>query len=140
MEKIITLLRQRGYKITPQRRAVITALLECGKFSTAHQILSYVKESFPDMSLDTVYRNLGLLVDLGLANEIQIKGRRDGNLFEIILSHHHHHLVCIGCGKAECIDFCPINPDAIKKAEEGGFQIASHSLEFYGYCQNCKTN
>ncbi|MDD4601041.1 Zinc-specific metallo-regulatory protein [bioreactor metagenome] len=137
MEDFIAILRREGYKITPQRRAVIAALNECGKFATAHQVLAYVKDKFPDMSLDTVYRNLGLLVGLGLVHEVQTKGRRDGNLFEISGDEHHHHLVCLSCGKAECIDFCPIHAENVIKAEEGGFKIKFHALEFYGYCRDC---
>ncbi|WP_425058942.1 Zinc-specific metallo-regulatory protein [Sporomusa carbonis] len=138
MERFITVLRGQGYKITPQRRAVIGALQECGKFATAQQVLEHVKISFPDMSLDTVYRNLSLLVELGLVHEIHMRGR-DGNVFEIVTSDHHHHLVCLGCGKAECLDFCPIHIEDVVKAEENGFKVTSHALEFYGYCRECRT-
>ena len=137
MEKLIAILREKGYKITPQRRAVIAAFLESDKFATAQQILDYVKESNPDMSLDTVYRNLGLLVDLGVINEINTRGK-EGNIYELITTKHHHHLVCLNCGKVECLDFCPINHEKLETASKKGFDITSHSLEFYGYCLNCR--
>lgn len=138
MEGLIMILRRNGYKITPQRRAVIMALTESGKFTTAHQVLAYVKTSFPDMSLDTVYRNLSLLVELGVVHEIKTRGR-EGNLFEITDDeHHHHHLICLTCGKAECLDFCPIQIEDLSRAEESGFKITSHALEFYGYCRKCR--
>ncbi len=137
MEEFIAALRSRGYKITPQRRAVIDALRTCGKFTTAQRVLEHVRDSFPDMSLDTVYRNLSLLTDLGLVHEINTR-RREGNIFEISLSEHHHHRVCLECGKAECLDFCPIQTDEVTKAEKNGFKVAFHSLEFYGYCQACQ--
>ena len=137
MEEFIAALRSHGYKITPQRRAVIGALRACGKFTTAQQVLEHVKENFPDMSLDTVYRNLGLLTDLGLVHEINTR-RREGNIFEISLAEHHHHLVCLECGKAECLNFCPIHADEVARAEENGFKVTFHSLEFYGYCQECQ--
>jgi len=138
VEKLITILRERGYKITPQRRAVITAFLESDKFATAQQILDRVRETNPDMSLDTVYRNLALLVNLGVISEINIRGK-DGNIYELITTEHHHHLVCLNCGKAECLDFCPINCEKLENASKNGFNITSHSLEFYGYCYNCRT-
>lgn len=137
MEKLIGILREKGYKITPQRRAVITAFLENEKFATAHQILDHVRKTNPDMSLDTVYRNLTLLVDLGVVSEINTRGK-EGNIYELITTEHHHHLVCLNCGKAECLDFCPINREKLENSSKNGFNITSHSLEFYGYCHNCR--
>lgn len=137
MDEIIAVLRSKGFKITPQRRAVIAALFECGEFPTAQRVLDYVKKSTPDVSLDTIYRNLSLLVELGVLNEIQTLGR-DGNIFEITTSGHHHHLICITCGKAQCLDFCPVQDADVMKAEENGFQVVSHSLNFYGYCRECR--
>lgn len=136
MDGFIDKLRDGGYKITPQRRAVINALQECGSFASARQVLDHVRITFPDMSLDTVYRNLSLLVDLGLVHEIHTKGR-DGNVFEVSTG-HHHHLICLGCGKAKCLDFCPIGDKDIEKAQESGFKVTFHSLDFYGYCVECR--
>ena len=81
MDNVIDVLRDKGHKITPQRRAVINALLNCGPFSTALQLLEYVKKEQPDVSLDTVYRNLSLFQQLGIVNEIQIRVNSDENFF-----------------------------------------------------------
>ena len=54
-------LRAQGYKITPQRRAVLNAFEECPSFPTAQQLLASVRKTQPDVSLDTIYRNLTLL-------------------------------------------------------------------------------
>lgn len=136
MEKLISVLREKGYKITPQRRAVITALVNSDRFATAQQILDYVKQTNPDISLDTIYRNLTLLADLGIICEISTRGK-DGNIYELITTKHHHHLVCLNCGKAECLDFCPISHEDLEQINQKQFTIISHSLEFYGYCANC---
>lgn len=136
MEKLISVLREKGYKITPQRRAVITALVNSDRFATAQQILDYVKKTNPDISLDTIYRNLTLLADLGIICEINTRGK-DGNIYELITTKHHHHLVCLNCGKAECLDFCPISHEDLEQINQKQFTIISHSLEFYGYCANC---
>jgi Fur family zinc uptake transcriptional regulator len=136
MEKLISILREKGYKITPQRRAVITALVNSDRFATAQQILDYVKQTNPDISLDTIYRNLTLLADLGIICEISTRGK-DGNIYELITTKHHHHLVCLSCGKAECLDFCPISHEDLEQINQKQFTIISHSLEFYGYCANC---
>ncbi len=140
MDNVIDVLRDKGHKITPQRRAVINALLDCDQFPTALQLLEYVKKSQPDVSLDTVYRNLSLLKELGMVNEIQT-GNQDGNRFEILTNgHHHHHVICLKCGKVQCLHFCPISNAEIEQVERNGFSIVSHSLEFYGYCRECQEN
>ena len=140
MDNVIDVLRDKGHKITPQRRAVINALLDCDQFPTALQLLEYVKNSQPDVSLDTVYRNLSLLKELGMVNEIQT-GNQNGNRFEILTNgHHHHHVICLKCGKVQCLHFCPISTAEIEQVESNGFSIVSHSLEFYGYCQECQKN
>ncbi|EIW20123.1 Fur family transcriptional regulator, zinc uptake regulator [Pelosinus fermentans] len=138
MEKFITLLREKGYKITPQRRAVITAFMNCDRFATAQQILDHVKQLYPDVSLDTVYRNLTLLVNLGIICEIHTPGK-DSNIYELITTAHHHHLVCLECGKTECLDFCPVTKESFDLIGKKHFKIISHSLEFYGYCASCHT-
>ncbi|WP_110953417.1 Fur family transcriptional regulator [Anaerosinus massiliensis] len=139
MEALVALLREKGYKITPQRRAVIAALMESEKFPTAQQILEIVKKTNPDMSLDTVYRNLALLVELKVVYEINTQNSA-GNVYEIAkLQHqHHHHVVCLVCGKTECIDLCPVNEAYIAEAEKRGFEITGHTFEFYGKCHACR--
>jgi Fe2+ or Zn2+ uptake regulation protein len=140
LEKYLDILRRNKYKITPQRRAILAALLNADKFTTAQQILEYVKRTYPEMGLDTVYRNLNLLVAFGIAAQIAIPGR-EGNMYELITQdNHHHHLVCLGCGKAECLDYCPVNDKEITRMASNGFQIVSHSLQFYGYCRQCLAN
>ncbi|MBP1763845.1 MAG: zur [Firmicutes bacterium] len=138
-EKLIALLRSNGHKITPQRRAVIGALLACGHFVTAQQILDQVKKTHPDISLDTIYRNLGLLIGLGAVAEIRTPNR-GGNLFEVLTADHHSHLVCLTCGRAKCLPFCPVQSSDLAQAGVDGFTITSHSLEFYGYCQECQAS
>ena len=134
--KGLELLRQKGYKITPQRRAVLEALDAGCQFPTAQQVLELVREKQPDVSLDTVYRNLTLMVSLGIVHEIF---RSAGNAYEIVEpGHHHHHLVCTECGRTECIDICPMNEIYEKEAEKHGFLVTGHVFEFYGLCWSCR--
>lgn len=138
MEDFLHTLRTKGFKLTPQRRAVVAALLACAPFPTAQDIFRHVKEAAPDVSLDTVYRNLTLLSRLGIVNQVNLPGH-GGSVFEIVAEKHHHHLICLACGQAECIDYCPVIPHDIPQAAERGFTVVSHSLEFYGYCRACRS-
>jgi Fur family zinc uptake transcriptional regulator len=135
MENFLRLLRSKGFKLTPQRRAIIAALLSCAPFPTAQDIHRHIRQTAPDVSLDTVYRNLALLIRLGTVNQVNLPG---GSAFEIVAGHHHHHLICLACGRAECIDYCPVITADLAQAEDRGFTVVSHSLEFYGYCRDCR--
>ena len=136
MENFLEKLRTAGYKITPQRRAVWEAFQAQGDFPTAHQILDAVRRTQPDVSLDTIYRTLALLTDLGLVHEIF---RPAGSVYELTApDHHHHHLVCTACGRTECIDVCPMTPLYEREAAKKGFRITSHIFEFYGLCRKCQ--
>lgn len=138
MEEILKKLKDKGCKITPQRRAVIQSLLTFNKFPTALEIFNDLKPANPDMGLDTVYRNLNLLVDIGLVNQINLPGR-DVKVFELSVKGPHHHLVCLRCGKADCLDDCPLDEQILKKAAANSeFHITGHYLEIYGYCEKCK--
>lgn len=136
MDDFLMILRSKGYKLTPQRRAVIAALRACAPFPTARDIHRLIRETAPDISLDTVYRNLALLSRLGIVNQINLP--HGGNAFELSAGKHHHHLICLACGRTECIDYCPIAPRDIAQAQERGFTVVSHSLELYGYCRACR--
>ena len=135
-EDHLALLSSKGYKLTPQRRAVLDAFLECDPFPTAQQLLAAVHKKHANVSLDTIYRNLALLSELGVIHEIY---RTAGNVYEILApGHHHHHLVCTECGKTECVDICPMQDAYIKEAEKKGFRITGHIFEFYGICKDCQ--
>ncbi|MEW6184032.1 MAG: Fur family transcriptional regulator [Bacillota bacterium] len=134
---IIQQIREKGYKVTPQRRAIIEALFLPGRPPTAKEVLAKVRAQFPDVSLDTVYRNLNLLVDIGLLIQINLKNN-ETTRFEI-LEHHHHHLVCLGCGEAICLEHCALNERDMIIAEESGYEITGHAFELYGYCPVCRS-
>lgn len=136
-EKLIALLKDKGCKITPQRRAIIKALLQFEKFPTVQELHHSIKATYPDVGLDTIYRNLNLLVAMGIVNQIGLSGK-DTKVFELVKNHHHHHLVCLTCGKADCLDYCPVNEQDLQQSAGPEFKIVGHSLEIYGYCRQCQ--
>ena len=95
-------LRETGFKITPQRRAVIDILL---KHNTEHlsseQIYDLVRVDCPEIGLATVYRTMQLLDEIGVISKLNLD---DGCIrYEISLNknecHNHHHLICKNCSK-----------------------------------------
>lgn len=136
-EMFIQKLRDKGLKVTPQRRAILEALMKTEQSATALEILAYVRETFPDMSLDTVYRNLNMLTDIGVTSMVNLRGGV-ASRFEMEWGKHHHHLVCLKCGAAVCLNFCPIDEQHITAAQGHGYEVVGHAVEMYGYCPMCR--
>lgn len=134
---IINQIKERGYKITPQRRAIIEALLLSGKPPTAKEVHRKVKIRHPEISLDTVYRNLNLLADMGLLIQINLKNSETSR-YEVV-ENHHHHLICLGCGESVCLERCLLNEKDLPGVREKGYEIVGHAFEIYGYCPTCRS-
>ncbi|MFZ5590426.1 MAG: Fur family transcriptional regulator [Bacillota bacterium] len=131
-------LKQHGYKITPQRQAILQCLLDNPGHHSAEEIHQIIKTHYPHISLDTVYRNLHTMVALGLVIALNFADGR--NRYELATEEHHHHLICLSCGQSEQIDFCPLSYMADTISRERNFTICKHSFEIYGYCHNCRQN
>jgi Fur family ferric uptake transcriptional regulator len=136
-KKIEGELRQRGYKITPQRRAIINAIIHRHEHLTPAAIHERVCREYPDIGLVTVYRTLEVLAELGLICEIHAGGNCRSYLMRRP-SEHHHHLVCSDCGKV--IDFtdCDLGELEHRLSRETSFKISGHLLEFLGQCRKCR--
>jgi Fur family transcriptional regulator, ferric uptake regulator len=131
-------LRHEGYRLTPQRRAVVEALTGREDLQTIGAIYESVRAKYPDIGLATVYRVVNLLVELRLVCSFSI-----GDSQSYVIRRpagHHHHLICLGCGKS--VDFTGCNLEGLEArlGRETGFEISEHFLEIYGYCPECRAN
>ncbi|MDD3653521.1 MAG: Fur family transcriptional regulator [Desulfotomaculaceae bacterium] len=136
--EIIKKFKEKGYKITPQRRAIIDVLVKSGKPPTAKEVLRKVRVISPEVSLDTVYRNLKLLSEMGYLIQINLRSS-ERSRFEILKNGEqcHHHLVCIGCGDSVCLRQCVLSEQDLKAIKEKGYEMVGHAYEIYGYCPKC---
>lgn len=133
LEQIVTNLREEGFRITPQRVAIVDYVLNTEEHPSAEQIHNIVKKKYPMVSLSTVYKTLDLLKQKQLVKQIEIGGeaRFDGHTDE------HINLICMKCGKIEDLDedLKEIQARAAKKSK---YQIVKSSFELFGYCSMCK--
>ncbi|APV43530.1 Fur family transcriptional regulator, ferric uptake regulator [Dehalogenimonas formicexedens] len=129
-------MKRAGYKLTPQRRAVVEAVLSADRSLTPQELYSKLTGKHPEIGLVTVYRTLDVLNSLGLLCQFQPQG--NARSFKAGPPEHHHHLVCRGCG--EVVDFTGRCPVELKTSleRETGFLITHHQLEFAGYCKDCR--
>jgi Fur family peroxide stress response transcriptional regulator len=128
-------LREKRLKVTPQRLAVIDALVANKLLHpSASQVFQEVKRQGKRLSLSTTYATLHEFSQLGLIMTLefdQMDNRYDVNPEE------HVNLICEGCGKI--IDY-PV-PQAVNEGnllEATGFQVHRRRLECYGLCRGCR--
>lgn len=129
-------LKETGFRITPQRLAVLKILAESTAHPDAREIYEKVKLDFPTTSMATVYKTLTVLKALGEVLELEFSG--DFNRYDGNRPFPHPHLICTGC--KEIIDpaLSGISDITQKLMEETGYTILSHRLDFYGLCPECK--
>ncbi len=134
IEKLIQRLRDRGYKLTPQRIAIIDILLSDKSHSSAYEIFVKARLSSPKISISTVYYTLNMLKQEGLIKEIEFYNK--ANRYDANIA-NHINLVCIKCSKIE--DYMDIPLSSLRDIEDKtGFIAQSIRFEFYGYCNDCK--
>jgi Fur family ferric uptake transcriptional regulator len=137
-KKITANLKRHGYKLTPQRRAVVSAIASSPDHLTPAALHQKVRQGYPTIGLVTIYRNLEILARLGLICELHAGG--SCRSYTAAAPGHHHHLICAQCG--EVIDFSgyDISPLEKRLSRETGFEIDGHLLEFIGRCRSCRQN
>lgn len=134
--KVVATLRQHGYKLTPQRRAVIQTIASAQDHLTPNAVYEKVHQDHPDIGLVTVYRTLEILAELKLICELHAGG--SCRSYTVSALGHHHHLICSSCGKV--VDFTGSDLGELEQnlSRETGFRIDGHLLEFVGLCQACQ--
>ena len=133
---VATALRQNGYKITPQRRLVIRAIISSEDHLTPADIYEKVRNEQPNIGLTTIYRTLEILAQLELICELHAGGICHS--YTISTPQHHHHLICSNCGIV--IDFTGYHLGKLEQSlsKQSGFRIDGHLLEFFGLCRTCQ--
>lgn len=132
----LEILKEKGYKYTDKREKMLQILNREKRYMTAKEVLEVMKDVYPDLSFDTIYRNLALFEEMGIAMATEWDGERRFR-FRCSIPTHHHHFICLSCGKTKEIRACPL--DAMW-GEPDDFYITDHKFEVYGYCRDCSPN
>jgi Fur family ferric uptake transcriptional regulator len=129
-----TTLRERGYRLTPQRELVLRAVDRLGH-ATPDEVLAAVHEESQAINISTVYRTLELLEDLGLVRHNHISDRAP--TYHSTATPDHVHLVCRGCGSITEVAPQVIGPMVETLRAEYGFTTDIGHLTVFGTCRNC---
>jgi len=135
--KIAGILRKNGYKLTPQRHAVLKVIAASHDHLTPEAIYEKARQERSDIGLVTIYRTIELLNELNLLCQVHSpEGCRNYMMRRPV--GHHHHLICSTCGKVVDFAGCALTDLEKKLTRETRFDIDSHILEFYGTCHDCR--
>lgn len=134
IDKAMEILKENGYKYTEKRKDLISLFAEEKRYLSAKDVQEGLKEKYPGLSFDTIYRNLTTFVDLELLEDTEWEGEKK---FRFTCAHneHHHHLICLTCGSTKSIHTCPME---VLNSELNGFDVTGHKFEIYGYCTDCR--
>ena len=121
--------------VTPQRVAIYQALMGCQDHPSAEDVFNRIKTSFPDMSMDTVYRTLTTFSKIGLVRPV--KGHGQPRRYDPVID-PHHHFRCQRCDRI--VDFYDEQFDRLQppQAIRSRFTVSSVKVTLEGICDVCR--
>lgn len=132
----VHLIRQRGLRLTPQRKLILNIIRQAGGHLTIEQIYRHARERNPRLNLATVYRNLDVLCDLRLVVAADIGGGTW--VYESAGEQPHHHLVCRSCGDIARIEHSELVELFQQIDHRYHFTIDMDHMALFGLCARCR--
>jgi len=128
-------LANRGYRMTPQRLMILSAIENIDDHISAEEIYAQIIAKYPNVNISTVYRTLELLERLGLVTKTDLwEGRVR---YHPVEKGHHHHLICRECGAIIDLDESLLAPLKSALLREYKFSADLRHLAILGRCVNC---
>jgi len=125
-----------GYRLTPQRLMILSAIENSDSHISAEEIYAQVRARYPQVNISTVYRTLELLKELELVTEISLG---DGRVrYHCMGKGHHHHLVCQRCGEVIDVEESMLNRLWDEIGQRYDFRVDMKHLAFFGLCAKCR--
>jgi Fur family transcriptional regulator, peroxide stress response regulator len=138
IEEMLSKLKSRDFRITPQRLAVLKIIAASEGHPSVDAIYKEVKALFPTTSLATVYKTVSLLKEL---NEVLELGFPDGsNRYDGYNPVPHPHAICMKCKNIMHPELMNIDELSEEMSRKTGYKIFHHRLDFFGFCPDCQKN
>ena len=136
MNRVIKLARRNS-----AQRHIIEEILGQLEHPTAMEVYEAIRKYYPQISLGTVYRNLGLMAEDGQVLRLSFANAPDR--FDP-KTEEHYHVVCNRCGRLFDTDHT-LPPDLIEKIDSAveectGVRIYNRTMMFGGICMECRTS
>ena len=134
IQKFTVSAKDAGLKLTHQRLEIFREVAASADHPDAEAVFRAVQVRMPTVSLDTVYRTLWLLNDLGLVTTLGL--RRESVRFDANLRDHHHY-ICVRCGLARDFESGELSEFPIPAAVEAFGSVLRTQVEVRGICEMC---
>ena len=128
-------LRARGYRMTPQRHAILHVLCHSGEHLSPSQVYQQAIEELPDLTEPTVYRTLEFLAENGLAHPSHTG---NGHFTYQIAGEDHHHVICRVCGSEIEVEHVLLQSLYQKLETTSGYRSIDSHVTFLGVCPKCQ--
>jgi len=135
LDEFVARCHTRGLAVTPQRLAVIHALLASDNHPSSDEICATVRRTHPHVSLNTVHRILNEFCEVGEARKVTLLhdvARYDGNV------EPHHHVLCVRCRRVHDIEMPEVDKLLAGTPSLGEFALLRCSLEIEALCRRCR--
>lgn len=142
-EKLSSILRNKGFRITPQREKILDIFqaLPEGEHLSAENLQSILRSENSDISLATSYRTLKLLASLGVLRELDFA--EDHKHYELVRHEagvQHQHMICVECGSTQEFTSPEVFQAAKEIALQSSFELIDAQLKLFGRCRKCQGN
>jgi len=133
---ITSLLREKGFKVTPQRLAIYNMLAGTKSHPNAEMIFNGLQSMYPTMSLATVYKTMEILKEIGLVQ--MLNAGEDSFRYDADTS-NHPHVRCIECGQVEDVENIDSATFVDQVSQGTKYQLIGQQFYFHGICPRCQT-
>ena len=121
-------------EITDRQKQLLGELQKCDDELTSQELYRSLHAGEFSMGLATVYRNLQVLIKLGLVRSRHLP---TGEVLYAPVERDIHHLTCVSCGETTRLEGCPVKTMQTPKKTSNKFELLFHTLEYFGLCQVC---
>jgi Fur family ferric uptake transcriptional regulator len=129
------LMRQRGFRVTPQRQLILDAICEGSGHTTFDEIFARVQAKSDAVNRATVYRTINFLCEQRLVVAADVG--EGHTVYEIAGDTPHHHLVCLRCRQVQQISHETVKDFYAKIEREQHFHVETDHLALFGLCETC---
>jgi Fur family peroxide stress response transcriptional regulator len=136
LKELVAKLKERNHRLTPQRLAVLKILAAGEGHPSVERIYEQIRPDFPTTSLATVYKTVTLLKEMDEVLELGFNN--GGNRYDGSKPYPHPHLICTQCGAIQDLEVDALSDIPRQVAQDTGYRIVSHRLDFFGVCQKCQ--
>jgi len=132
---ITSLLREKGFKVTPQRLAIYNMLAGTKSHPNAEMIFNDLQSMYPTMSLATVYKTMEILKEIGL---VQILNAGEDSFRYDADTSNHPHVKCVECGQLEDVENTDCAGFVDQVSQSTKYHLIGQQFYFYGVCPGCQ--